>query len=170
MRTIWVMILVTHAVAGSAVALLVRSNPVLAFLAAIASHFVLDAIPHWHYPLRSWVKDQKSETGWRFTRNRKRFFADVLATGLDCGLGFAIAAIAVSQAAPHWLGTALLGAAGGVLPDFFHLLYYFFPTSVLKYLERFHIAVHATERLDERHALGIGSQLAILIVFAFQLT
>ena len=47
------MILITHAIVGGAIASLLPSQPALAVCAAFASHFAIDAIPHWDYPLRS---------------------------------------------------------------------------------------------------------------------
>jgi hypothetical protein len=47
------MILSTHAVVGGAIASLFPSHPVLVAVAAFASHFAIDAIPHWDYPLRA---------------------------------------------------------------------------------------------------------------------
>jgi hypothetical protein len=47
------MILSTHAIVGGAVASLLPSHPVLVAVLGFASHFVIDAIPHWDYPLQS---------------------------------------------------------------------------------------------------------------------
>lgn len=46
-------ILSTHAVVGAAIAALMPDHPALAFVSRIASHFAVDAIPHWDYPLRA---------------------------------------------------------------------------------------------------------------------
>ena len=47
------MILSTHAIVGGAIASLFPSHPALVAVAGFASHFAIDAIPHWDYPLRS---------------------------------------------------------------------------------------------------------------------
>lgn len=47
------MILCTHAIIGGAIASLLPLNPAAAAIAGFASHFAIDAIPHWDYPLRS---------------------------------------------------------------------------------------------------------------------
>jgi hypothetical protein len=47
------MILCTHAVVGAALASFLPSHPAAAFVLGFASHFTLDAIPHWDYPIRS---------------------------------------------------------------------------------------------------------------------
>src|SRR6516164_6101449 len=45
------LILATHAIVGAATASQIPNHPVIALLAGIASHFAIDAIPHWDYPL-----------------------------------------------------------------------------------------------------------------------
>jgi hypothetical protein len=45
--------LTTHAIVGAAIASVIPAHPFFAIAAAFASHFLLDAIPHWDYPIRS---------------------------------------------------------------------------------------------------------------------
>jgi len=47
------MILSTHAVVGGAIASFIPLHPLLVAVAGFASHFAIDAIPHWDYRLRS---------------------------------------------------------------------------------------------------------------------
>ena len=47
------MILSTHAVVGAALASFVPSHPLAALVIGFASHFALDGIPHWDYPIKS---------------------------------------------------------------------------------------------------------------------
>jgi hypothetical protein len=47
------MILSTHAIVGGAIASLFPSHLVLVVAAGFASHFAIDAIPHWDYPLQA---------------------------------------------------------------------------------------------------------------------
>jgi hypothetical protein len=47
------MTLLTHAIVGGAIASLMPSHPVLAFVIGVASHFAIDAIPHVDYPIYS---------------------------------------------------------------------------------------------------------------------
>src|SRR5258708_36388904 len=47
------MILMTHAIVGASIASFMPSHPVAAAALGFASHFALDAIPHWDYPIRS---------------------------------------------------------------------------------------------------------------------
>jgi hypothetical protein len=46
------LILSTHAIIGGAVASLFPSHPVFIAIAGFASHFAIDAIPRWDYPLQ----------------------------------------------------------------------------------------------------------------------
>lgn len=52
------MILTSHAIVGVAAASVFPSHPILAFSVAIASHYIVDAIPHWEYDLLSSKKDR----------------------------------------------------------------------------------------------------------------
>jgi hypothetical protein len=55
------MILSTHAVVGVALASFVPSHPFAAFVIGFASHFALDAIPHWDYPIKSRSANLRTE-------------------------------------------------------------------------------------------------------------
>lgn len=160
------MILVTHAVAGAAAGVALRAHPLLAFFAGFISHFVLDAIPHWHYQLKSFEKEHGTAKTLGFKNDDRALLRDVLVTGLDCAAGFAIAFVAVWRSAPDAIGPALLGAVGGILPDFLQLLYYLFPRSPLRFLQRFHLWIHADTRLDDLPMIGVSSQFALLVFFA----
>jgi hypothetical protein len=155
-------ILITHAVGGAAVGVLFKSNPFLAFFTGFASHFLLDAIPHWDYPLQIFERNEK---GKEFTPTTRSVVSALFITGLDCLSGFAIAAWATMHN-PGLLLPALLGAVGGVLPDFLQFVYYIFPRSPLKYLQRFHMSVHTKKHLNNNQTFGISSQIAILIILA----
>ena len=157
------MILATHAVGGAVTALLLRRHPFLALLAAILSHFVLDAIPHWHYPLRSLHRAKNRKIASRINFNRG-FLRDVLVTGLDCGLGMAIALDAALIFQPHQVGLALGGALAGVSPDFLQLIYHIFPRP-LRPLQKFHLGIHAKTQLDHRPILGVAAQILLVIFF-----
>ena len=53
------MTLTTHAIVGATVATL-TPNPILGFVLGFGSHYVLDALPHWSYPIHSLEKDKKN--------------------------------------------------------------------------------------------------------------
>ena len=54
------MTLTTHAVTGAVIAKLMAGNPLLGLFLAFCSHFILDAFPHWDYPLKSHNEDKKN--------------------------------------------------------------------------------------------------------------
>ena len=157
------MILATHAVGGAVTALLLRRWPVFSIVAALLSHFVLDAIPHWHYPLRSLHRDKNWAIASRITFNRG-FLRDLLVTGLDCGLGVAISLDAALTFQPDHVGLALLGASAGVLPDFLQLIYHILPRP-LRPLQKFHLWIHAKAKLNDRLLFGVGSQILLVLCF-----
>ena len=78
------MILSTHAIVGAAIASFLPSHPTTAFVLGFASHFVLDAIPHWDYPIRSAAVDPKFGAPVTFDRALLR---DVIVIGSDGLLG-----------------------------------------------------------------------------------
>jgi len=47
------MTLAAHSIVGGATVSLMPTHPVLGLCLAFARHFVLDAMPHWDYPMRS---------------------------------------------------------------------------------------------------------------------
>lgn len=154
------MVLSTHAVAGAAVALLAR-DPWIGFGTAIISHFLLDTVPHWHYPLRA-LNAARNGEGKIDGRNAGKILLVFAITGSDCLMGFGVALGAgiAFGADPIVL---LAGAVGGVLPDFLQFIYYLFPASLIRHLQSFHKWIHTPTRLDDLHLIGIASQ-ALLIV------
>jgi hypothetical protein len=97
------MLLTVHTIAGAAVGLAVH-NPVLSAPIAFATHILLDAVPHWNYP----VPKEKSIQGfWQ------SFGPDMLAT------------ILVSVGLIVWFWTVwplvVWGIAWACLPDFLTL-------------------------------------------------
>jgi hypothetical protein len=152
------MILSVHAAAGGFFGAAFAHNPFLSFLLGFGSHFLLDAIPHWHYHLKSKRHGANPmEVYFVFDRS---FLRDLCVTGIDCAIGTALIAAAVYAANAAALGAALAGAVGGVLPDALQLAYSIFPRSPLKHLQRFHHAVHASTDFDRKPFFGISAQLA----------
>ena len=160
------MTLTTHAVAGAAVALAFRAHPALGILAAFASHFPLDAIPHWDHPLYSHKRNSEDPMDDRLTFWTKEFYRDVLAAGFDGMLGLALIGAFASWYTPHHLLLALAGGMAGILPDVLQVVYYAFPHSPIRHLQRFHRWVHAKSNLNHNPTLGIPIQLVIMLICA----
>ncbi len=156
------MILTTHAVAGAAVAVTLRSNPWLGLALAVLSHFALDAIPHWHYPVKR-LKRKLANGNSRVPKLNKGVIKDLLAIHADFALGIGISALAGLQFAPGDLLLVLAGAVLGTIPDFFQLLYFLFPVFPFTQIQKFHLWMHSKTRLDDQPLWGIASQLLAIV-------
>jgi hypothetical protein len=146
------MILSTHAIVGGAVASLFPSHPLLAAALGFASHFAIDAIPHWDYPLRSIsVKPEAYNVALKIDRT---LFLDLSLIGFDAcaGLSFALWLFAAADS----VGVIALGALAGMLPDALQFLHRLYPHQPLESLQQFHRWIHAKRRLAWR--IGASSQ------------
>jgi hypothetical protein len=149
------MILSTHAVVGAAIASFLPEHPAAAFALAFASHYALDAIPHWDYPIASASMDPKICGPMRFDR---AFLRDVVTIGADGLLG-AVAAFTLF-ASPQTGWVVLLGAFGAMLPDALQFLHARFPHEPLKTLQRLHRWAHSKREIKAR-VVAIASQVAL---------
>ncbi len=170
------MILAVHALAGGVAGTLTSSWPI-AIVFSLASHFILDAVPHWHYPVHA----EKEKMGGglrelllhvRKPKDLARYpiFRDMLSAGLDFFLGLALLSYLAQSFHPgdFWLivGSGLVG----ILPDFLTLLYLLFPKNrYLAWFRKIHKKIHSRQRLDDRHLLGISSQAIIVLLIIWLL-
>ncbi len=160
------MTLSAHAVAGSAAALIFRQYPVLGLLAALASHYLLDGIPHWHYPMPSIKKSSpslwwKNEVKWG-----PELAKDAAKAAADGLLGLALSIVLAMFTHPEFWFLAVLGAGFGVLPDFLQFLNYLTKSPVLAPFQRFHSWWHAEKRHDEKLALGLSIETLAMFLSA----
>jgi hypothetical protein len=158
------MILSTHAVVGAALASFVPSHPAAAFALGFASHFVLDAIPHWDYPIRSASVNPKICAPITFDRALLR---DAVVIGSDGLLGVLAALLFFASSDGMW--SILLGALGAMLPDPLHTINAHFPHEPLQTLQRFHRWIHTDKRMTSMSFWAVGSQIA-LVIFVVGLT
>jgi len=93
------MLLTNHVLSGALVGALAR-RPLPAFAAGVASHFALDAVPHW------------AERDWR--DNPRRFLCVAVPDGLA---GLAALCALAAAAPPPRRRAVLAGMAGAALPD-----------------------------------------------------
>jgi hypothetical protein len=149
------MILSTHAVVGGALASLLPSHPVAAFAVGFASHFVIDAIPHWDYPLRSISLGPGARNQVRFTPALAR---DVAMTAFDAVVGLVIAI--VFFATPSTIVAVLAGAVGAMLPDALQFVHTLYPHEPLASLQRLHRWFHTKHQL--RWPIGVSSQMVFV--------
>lgn len=154
------MILTPHAIIGAAIAQSFHS-PILGFLAAFASHFALDAIPHWHYKIFSRKVDHKNPLNNRVSFGREMII-DALRVSFDGIMGLGLAIYILQPAHAPWEWNIIIGALGGMLPDVLQVAYWLIRREPLVSLQRFHIWCHAKLRLDDKKALGITLDVVIV--------
>ena len=151
------MILSTHAVVGAAIASFLPSHPAAACTLAFASHYALDAIPHWDYPIASASIDPKIGAPLRLDR---AFLRDVITIGADGLLGALAAFLLFASPQNQWV--VLLGAFGAMLPDALQFLHARFPHEPLKTLQRLHRWAHSEREINTR-VVAIASQVALAV-------
>ena len=156
------MILSTHAIVGAAVASLMPDHPGLAFVGGMASHFAIDAIPHWDYPLRAFSVKPNTGTALRLNWS---LFQDFGLVVLDASVGLAIGLWL--YATPMAETSVLLGALGAMLPDPLQIAHRLYPREPLRTLQRFHVWMHTKRKLA--WPIGIGSQLFFVVLVVLSL-
>ena len=156
------MILSTHAIVGAALASFLPAHPIGAFVIGFGSHFVLDAIPHWDYPIRSRSVDPRIGAPLVFDNALRR---DALTIGSDAFFGIVIALLLFGSRESFW--AVLLGAIGAMLPDPLQFLHARWPHGPLQIHQRFHRWAHTTKKIDSV-PLGVGTQMILVVaVIAF---
>jgi hypothetical protein len=148
------MILSAHAIVGGAIASFIPSHPLLAAVAGFASHFAIDAIPHWDYPLRPISIGKGADN--RRLRLSRTVLTDLAVIAVDACAGLALASWLFATPASGWV--VALGAIGATLPDPSQFAHSLFPREPLNTLQRFHAWVHARRKLAWK--LGVSSQVA----------
>ncbi len=158
------MTLTTHAIVGAAAASLMPEHPVLGFCAGLASHYVIDAIPHWDYPIYSDSIDPDRGGAMRFNKALMRDMVDI---GFDIAVGVVLALFLF--ATPAAFAAVLAGAIGGILPDPLQFVYTRWKHEPILSIQKFHEWVHTDRRLrEEGHSfIGIASQIALVAVVIF---
>jgi hypothetical protein len=152
------MILSTHAIVGGALASLLPSHPIFVALAGFASHFAIDAIPHWDYPLISIAVGRHADN--RRLKIDGPLIRDLTLIGADACVGMALSVLFFATAGTVWV--IALGAVAGMVPDFLQFAHSLYPREPLKSLQRFHGWIHAKRKLGWR--IGVASQAAFAII------
>jgi hypothetical protein len=159
------MVLSTHAVIGAAVASIFPTHPVCGFFMGFASHFLADAIPHWHYTLATTTKDKaKRHTLDADMAINEHFLFDLMKIGGDALLGIIVALVFLGASQPLLFSATLLGALGGILPDGLQFVYWKWRHEPLRSLQRFHLWIHATTDYDDRPIFGPALQVFVAFI------
>ncbi len=157
------MILATHAIVGVAL-----TRPFTSYAAAAAmgfvSHYVFDAIPHWHYYVPR-IKRVVTATNYKPVSFLKpEFIPELLLIISDLMGGFFVAGLFFrSSNITH----ILVAAFFAILPDLLVGLCRSMPHPVLIAHDKFHRFMHARHLLDDYPILGIGSQVLIVVGILF---
>jgi hypothetical protein len=146
------MILCTHAIVGGAVASLFPTHPVLVAVAGFASHFAIDAIPHWDYPLQTISTGAGADN--RHLALDRRLILDLMLIGFDACAGMAIAIWLF--ATPATVGAIALGGSMAILPDPLQFVHSLYPHEPLNSVQRFHQWIHSRRKLS--WPIGASSQ------------
>ena len=161
------MTLATHIVIAGAIAKpLMALNPIFAFLAAIATHYLADAIPHWDYDLGSLEeRDNNEKQRWNFSRGS--LAGDPAHAAPDGLLGSAFLFVIFPPTSLdifYWIIVVIMGA---VLPDFLQGLYFFRRPSWMRPIHDFHSLMHTKIKLGSYPLIGIPFQLTIFLFFLY---
>jgi hypothetical protein len=154
------MTLTAHAIVGAGIAAVMPAHPILGICAAFASHFVLDAIPHWGYEIRSPSLRPDIRAPLRFDRMLLR---DLATIGSDALLGLILALLIFST--PATLAFVLLGALAGEAPDTLHFFYIRYPHEPFVSIFKFHERIQREGFFKKHPVLGITSQIGLIAIF-----
>lgn len=165
------MTLTTHAIVGAAAAKLFPQHYVLAFSAAFVSHFLIDAIPHWDYHLRSFKRDEDNplNSDMVFGLN---FILDMLDISFDFFLAIILPLLIFGSLEFSQLLIVFCGVVGGVLPDALQFVYFKFRHEPLISLQKFHQWIHTGTKI-ESWKRGVAAQfvlVAFVIFISFKLS
>ncbi|TSC61227.1 MAG: hypothetical protein G01um1014107_77 [Parcubacteria group bacterium Gr01-1014_107] len=149
------MIITTHAVVAAASAQILSQGPFGAFLVGFLSHFALDSLPHWDYPLETLTR------GLSF----RSIIKDFLKLSLDFLTGVSLVLFFFQWQEPLNL-ILWLAVLGSITPDIFHNIASFWRTKILKAFSELHNRFHCPEDLKNPW-LGIIIQFFIVAAFIY---
>ncbi len=141
----------THIITGALVGAAMQ-HPVGAVAGGIASHYLIDAIPHWDYAINR-IRTHK--------RISRETVVDFLKIAFDNGAGFLVVYVMFEGTPLLWYG--LIGGFFGLLPDVLWGLSLFVPNRLLRWHYRFHEFVHAKTHLS-LPAPSLLAQAAIVVL------
>lgn len=162
------MVLITHAIVGAGVAQLFPEYPAVGFVAGILSHYLSDFFPHWDYA-QYFSSVQKKSNGRLEVLDRinigPKFILESLLVLLDAVLGLALAWFLWKSPLIEVL-VVVLGAIGGMLPDFLQIAYGFFKNKFTQAFQKIHAFTHTPEKWKIRDwKTGVIAQALFLILF-----
>lgn len=162
------MILITHAIVGASVAQLFPNHPIIGFLAGATSHYLSDTVPHWDYA-KNFSSIQKINNGRLQVLDKivfgPRFLLESFIVLLDSVLGLVLAWLIWYNPAGGNLWLLILGAIGGMLPDYLQIVYGFWKNKFTIAFQKFHSSTHTPDKLKIKNiGRGILSQTLFVIL------
>jgi hypothetical protein len=160
------MTLMVHEFVGAAFSGL-GLNPVETFGLGLASHYVLDAIPHWDYLNDGILNNIKMGPNGKiifksFRKEERRAFFSIV---FDIFGGAALSLLLLRPATFGGLINLGAGMFGAFLPDFLGGLSYLFPQNALLQAHyRFHNFIHTKSHIENHPFIGAGIQAAIILL------
>jgi len=154
------MILSSHEIVGAAIVNSMPNHPVIGISLALASHYLLDMVPHSDYELSGLLDEKAKAQGasWEnkaMLKSTARGVVDFLVGAVICGLIF------VHD--ERTLVLTALGAFVGALPDLLQFIHAFYKGWPMRYVQRFHDFFHSPDKMLGKKVQGY------LIQFAFAL-
>jgi hypothetical protein len=158
------MILAVHATFGAAVASLVPSHPVAGFALGFVSHFALDAIPHRDYELRSLRFEPKGNFKIIHSLDKTyRLLMDGITISVDALVGIILSFMFFFN--PDHIWVFLIGAVGGMMPDFLKFLYILSKNKLLEHFDFIHFGFfHTKKELKVLQQIGVFLQFCTLVL------
>jgi len=146
------MLLTPHILLGAAIGSKI-SSPAAIFALSFASHYFLDAFPHYEYEILG-LKGKVA--------GNKKIFIDLLKLAADFCFGTGLALLLVWNS-PFRTG-AILGMLSALIPDALLFLYWRYPNS--KFLKLFALPHRACHFLKNLSPVWLGLSVEIIIGFA----
>lgn len=159
------MILTPHAVAGAAITTVFKLNPFTAFFAGFLSHFLLDAIPHWDYRLKSLQRDDTQPLNNDFVLVSKSYI-DFAKLGFDALLGLSLSLVFFHFGAGVSFWAIVFGVIGAILPDPLQVVYMKWRREPLISLQKTHLLFHTSRRIYNP-VLGVFLYCLFILFFLF---
>jgi hypothetical protein len=155
------MTMTTHTAIGAAIGLLV-GNPLLGFSLGVASHFLVDMIPHGDSPMLE-----------KYHGNRQQKHSAITFVTLDAGIALALVVI-LGATLPQGMGNTTYAAAilGSVLPDILVGISHIYKTKIMNWYNRFHFFFHDffTSRIgDVKLSYALIGQVSVIALILYYL-
>lgn len=164
------MTLTTHIIIAAAVAKpLLNVHPAFAFLAALASHYLSDAIPHWDYKPFPEKSDEWEAGVGQIKLNDPAYLRGFLRITVDFFIGSLLLFLILRPDGSQEFLSMAAAILGGVLPDFLQGLYGTRYFEFLRPIQRFHDKIHSKIKLGPYPLIGAPFQIIIFLTALYWL-